>query len=106
MSFICILIEASIFGDFSNIYQSLTKTGMTLGHLNRYKSKKINKIFQNFMRGRDIDEWKGVPSFASIVLMLRTSLKKILGVGRTPSPPGGRGVCSFESSWREKLDLS
>ena len=41
--FICILLSVSVFGDFSNIYQSSAKHCATLGHLNRYLKKKSRK---------------------------------------------------------------
>ena len=49
---------------------------------------KIVKIVRYFVQGRKIDVQKGMPSFASIPVTLRTLLKKNRGrVGSEPPPP-------------------
>ena len=63
---------------------------MTLGHLNRYKSKRFREHFPTFcVSVRKVDVRKGMPSFAWIPVTLRTLFKKNRG---GTDPPGGRGL--------------
>ena len=85
--FVCIWLLISIFGDFLNIYEFSTKNGMTCSLKSAYFEKFLRIFFFKFAEGRQIDERRGMPSFASIPVTPRTLFKKNRRGRIRPPPP-------------------